>query len=708
MIFLNPTVLFGLLAASIPVVIHLLNLRKLKRIEFSTLTFLKELQKNKIRRVKLKQWLLLALRMMIILLFVMAFARPTLEGLVIGGTTSAAKTTAVFILDDTFSMSVIDQQGSYFNHAKESIKDLLNQLNEGDEAALILVSQRNEEVVLTKNRQEFESLLSSLELSYSTGTVHQAIIKAAEILSASKNFNKEIYVFSDFQEGSLGKSGTLTDLGQLLDEKVKIYSFNYSGKDVFNAGIDAVTVNSQIFEKDKSVNFSITVTNYSNQTINNAVVSLFINGERSSQQSITLNAGESKILSMDAAVKSTGFIDVFAEIEDDEILHDNRRYASFFVPDLIPAALFTADREEAKYVELAVNAADERQDIKLDVLNLNQISSFALNKYEAIVIIGSPQISYIERLKDYLNSGGGLFLMPASNTNLAEFQSVYSAFGLSKPQSKIGELNNPEQSFVFDEVDFNHPVFQNIFSDKEKKQFESPDVYKYFSSASSGEYSTGGKGKAIISLIDGSAFLTEFNFQPGKIFLLNSAPSLAWSNLPLKSIFVPLINKSIYYLAAKGVNGEEYITGDLININISGYNMPQIKVQLPDASEEIINIDQSSSGSYFTYDKTSLAGIYKFFNGSVLMQNIPVNANPVESKTTYLSKDKIEKYLSEINFKGTHIEIEKNENLVEMVLKARFGSELWKYFILAALLLALIEMTIARNTKKELVEVTRS
>src|SRR3972149_862543 len=140
MIFLNPAILFGLIAASIPVLIHLLNLRKLKKIEFSTLTFLKELQKNRIRKVKLKQWLLLALRILIILLLVFAFARPTLEGLAIGGTTSAAKTTAVFILDDTFSMSVVDANGSYFNQAKQTIKNLLAQLEDGDEAGLILIS----------------------------------------------------------------------------------------------------------------------------------------------------------------------------------------------------------------------------------------------------------------------------------------------------------------------------------------------------------------------------------------------------------------------------------------------------------------------------------------------------------------------------------------------------------------------------------------
>lgn len=121
MVFLNPAVLFGLLAASIPVVIHLLNLRKLKKIEFSTLAFLKELQKTKIRKIKLKQWILLALRILIILLLVAAFARPTIKSFSIGGTASAAKTSAVIILDDTYSMSVVTDGGSYFNRANKQL-----------------------------------------------------------------------------------------------------------------------------------------------------------------------------------------------------------------------------------------------------------------------------------------------------------------------------------------------------------------------------------------------------------------------------------------------------------------------------------------------------------------------------------------------------------------------------------------------------------
>jgi uncharacterized membrane protein len=229
MTFLNPAILFGLLAASIPILIHLLNLRKLKKIDFSTLQFLKELQKNKIRKIKLKQWLLLALRVLIILCIVTAFARPTLVGVSIGGTTSAAKTTAIFILDDTFSMSVIDQNGSYFNQAKETIKELLNQFEEVDEFGLILVSHQPDEIDMTSNLTKFKGDVDAVTISCASNKLNNALIKAAEVIGKAKNFNKEIYLFTDFQKGRLASEDEIINLKEQLGKQVRLYSFNYSG-----------------------------------------------------------------------------------------------------------------------------------------------------------------------------------------------------------------------------------------------------------------------------------------------------------------------------------------------------------------------------------------------------------------------------------------------------------------------------------------------
>ncbi len=704
MIFLNPLVLFGLLAASIPVLIHLLNLRKLKRIDFSSLAFLKELQKNKIRKIKIKQLLLLALRIMIILFIVLAFARPTLKGISIGGASSAAKTTAVFILDNTFSMSVVDNNGSYLNQAKETIKGLLNQLQEGDEAALILLSDQSSrlagtnEIRPTSNLADFKKQVEIVEISYYSGNLNDAIVEAAKILSTSQNFNKEIYVLSDFQKDRIYEQSSLSNLGEILNDKVKLYTFNYSGKEVFNIGIDNLKVNTQIFEKDKPVNYSVTVTNYSSKSAENSVVSLFINNERSAQQSVNLKPGETKILTMESSVKSSGYVDAFAEIEDDDILQDNKRYITFYIPAEIHVGVFTEENQDAQFVNLALTAGEDKA-IKITAKNINQISSFDLNQFNVLILIGTDNFNDFPRIKSFINNGGGLFLMPGLNSSMENFKRALLGLGLPEPNGTVGKINSSNNAVTFEKVDLNHPLFQNIFS-KEKEKIESPDIYYHY------KITTEGKGKNIISLVDGTSFLSEYKIGKGKVFLLNTAPVLSWSNFPIKGIFVPLINKSVFYLASKDKTENEHLVESSVNIDLSNQSLPQIKIEKPNKSEEYITLNEQINSNYVSYDNTSIPGNYQVYSGKKIIDDFAINTNPLESVVKYLNGDEFKDYLDKINFKGHYIKIDKNENPAEIILQSRFGSELWKYFIFIVLILAIIEMLVARNSKKEIVNIS--
>ena len=701
MIFLNPLVLFGLLAASIPVLIHLLNLRKLKKIDFSTLAFLKELQKNKIRKIRIKQLLLLALRIMIILFVVLAFARPTLKGISIGGASSAAKTTAVFIIDNSFSMSVVDNKGSYINQAKETAKELLNQLQEGDEAALLLFNNPPDKrsglnnTKPTSNLADFKKLIDAVDISYYSGNLNDAIVEAAKVLSKSQNYNKEIYVLSDFQKDRIYKQSSLSNLGEILNDKVKLYAFNYSGKEVFNIGIDNLKINTQIFEKDKPVNFSVTITNYSSKPAENTVVSLFINNERSAQQSVNLNPGETKILTMESTVKSTGYINAFAEIEDDDILQDNKRFTSFYIPAEIPVGVFSEDSQDAKYINLALTAG-EGNAIELTEKNLNQISALDLNQFDVLILIGIDNFNDFPRIKSYVNNGGGLLLMPGNKSLLGNFKNALLDLGLPQPGGIVGKINSTANKVTFENVDLNHPVFQNIFS-KVKNKIESPDIYYHY------KINSAGKGRDLISLIDGTSFLSEYKIGKGKIFLLNTAPVLGWSNFPLKSIFVPLINKSIFYLASKDRIENEHLVESGININISDQSIPQIKIERPNKSEEYINLNEKNNPNYVFYEDTDLPGNYLVYSGNKIIDDFAVNTNPLESVTKYLNDDEFKSYLDKINFKGHYIEVSKQDDPAKIILQSRFGSELWKYFLIIALILALVEMQVAKNSKKELV-----
>jgi hypothetical protein len=694
MTFLNPAVLFGLLAASIPIIIHLLNLRKLKKIEFSTLQFLKELQKNKIRKIKIKQWLLLAIRVLIILCIVTAFARPTLVGVSIGGTTSAAKTTAVFILDDTFSMSVVDQNGSYFNQAKETIKNILTQFEEGDEFGLVLVSHQPDEIEMTSNLSKFRQEVDAANISFASGKLNNAIIKSAQLIGDAKNFNKEIYILTDFQKGRLANDDEILDLKEQLGEQVRLYSFNYSGKEVFNFGIDELKINTQIFEKDKPVKFDAVVKNYSDRVKDNLVVSLFIDGERLAQQSLNLNSGESKTANLEASAKNFGYSEALVEIEEDDILQDNNRFSSFFIPEKIPVLILADNPDDTKLIDAALKSVSESGYFDITIKKTEQISGLQLNNFQVIILLSDNFANAQVKLNQFLSSGKGIIIFPSSVSEATGFNSSLNSLGISTAGSFVKMETG--QSIRFSETDFNHPLFENIFMDEKKKQIESPEIYSYL------KINPGGKGKSIITLEDESSFLSEYSVSDGKVLLFGVSPVFSWSDFPIKGIFAPLVTKSVMYLSAYNKSEANYFAGETINVNVSERTLPQIKVVRPDKSEDFINIYESQTSDFISYSSTSLSGSYKFYSGEKLLASVNINTDPAESVTEYLSESEFDEYLEKINFNGKHVRIDKNENPTQMILQARFGSELWRYFVIIAILLALVEMTIARNAKKEL------
>ncbi len=700
MTFLNPAVLFGLLAASIPIVLHFLNLRKLKKIEFSTLAFLKELQKTKIKRIKLKQWLLLLLRIAIILLLVMAFARPTAKSFSLGNS-SAAKTTAVIIIDNTFSMSVVTEKGSYLNQAKQTAKNLLGNFRDGDEIALISVGDLSNEV--SKPTTNFRLALQSIEelqISSVSKTLNEAVIKAAQVLYQSKNFNKEIYLLTDLQKGRIFNSqNELANLSGILDENTRMYLVNIGGKDAVNLGVEELMPNNQIFEKGKAVSFTARVKNYSSQSVNNSVVSLFVNGKRSAQQSLNFVGGETKETTFETTLADTGRVEIYTELEDDEILQDNKRYFSVYVPDKISLLILTDLPEDAKFIKLAVE--DPQQKIKITTTAAEQLHSLNLKNYNAVIVIGSEKNYDWKNLIGYLESGGKAVVMPGSQSTLQNFQKLCNAINVNAPPSLLGKLNSQEKPAQIDKIDFQNPLFADLFENKKLPQIESPDVYYYF------KVTPGSKGKNIISMFDNSSFLSEYKVGAGKVFLFNSAPVLSWNNFPLKGFFAPMINKLILYSVSKIKEQNNYITGHEITADISGRTSEQIIVQKPDGTKEYVDADSLSNKDYFSYRKTDEAGTYKFYSGNKLLDYIYVNNNPRESLTEKASDSDFKEYLKLIGFDGKLFTFTPIDDFSKVIYQSRFGTELWKYLLMVVLFLAILESIVARSSKKEMVELSR-
>ncbi|MBK8551443.1 MAG: BatA and WFA domain-containing protein [Ignavibacteria bacterium] len=253
--FLNPSILFGLFAISIPILIHLLNLRKIRKVEFSTLMFLKEIQKSKMRRIRLKQILLLLLRIFTIIFLVLTFANPVYEGFA-GNNDNAGNTTALIFIDDSFSMEARDNKGLYLSQAKEAVKKILESHKESDNVYFIPVSKidfKNNKILFDSFKEILDSL-DKLKFSYKPAGMNEILNFADQILANSKNPDKEIYVISDFQKSNL--NGGITSAGSisnLNDKSVNTYLIKIGEREVNNLSSTALMLYLRSLKKIKTL-----------------------------------------------------------------------------------------------------------------------------------------------------------------------------------------------------------------------------------------------------------------------------------------------------------------------------------------------------------------------------------------------------------------------------------------------------------------------
>jgi len=338
MTFLNPLVLFGLIAASIPIIIHLLNLRKLKVIEFSSLQFLKEMQKNKMRKIRIKQILLLILRTLAIIFLVLSFSRPTIRNINLAGLGSEVKNTIILVIDDTPSMSVEDKQGSYISQAKKLAEKILESSEEGDEIYLIRFSDLN---ILKENFEPVSKNIAqreieNVEVKDISRTFVEVFLSVSKILEQTKNISKEVYILTDFQKTNLPEDlSNLPKLDKSFDANTRIYVFKIGEKEAFNISIDSLQVLTKIFEMNKPVTITASLTNHSSENGVNVSSNLYFNDKKVAQKGIDIKSNSSGNFSFTGQIKEYGFNSGRLEIEDDDFLKDNFRYFNFIVPEKI-------------------------------------------------------------------------------------------------------------------------------------------------------------------------------------------------------------------------------------------------------------------------------------------------------------------------------------------------------------------------------------
>lgn len=670
--FINISILSLLVAIAIPVLIHLFNKQRKKKVTFSSIRFLKSLEKNRLKRLKFYEYLLILLRTVLILTLVLAFARPTLiskSALVENG----ARSTCVILLDDGINMRRFDDKGNRFFRAVEIVHRIKAQYDSQDQVFVFPTSN-------PQKKFKSENFNHGLESSYRMGNWRLSIKEAEEIFNNNPNFNRELFIISDFQFQK-----NLFDANELQLGDVSLTLIKIGDDQIPNISIDSVVVENQIFEINKPLTFKVHLNSSNIDPSLTTELHLFVNDQRVAHSRVPGSQMNKQVATLSYLPKFAGFISGYIEIGDDDFLADNRYYFVLNIPDKIK--LMFVDDHPSIYLKTALKVLNEKSVVDIVEENYNSWTRHNFQNYNIIFLSNLPMVTSptIKKLKNYIENKGVLIISPGPMTIPSEFNNQFTSL-LEIP--RILNLVRTESSSEFYQIkspDSNHPLLSGLFRNK-KSDFSKPRFYQYF------KFSKQPNTSALLSFQNGDPYIFQTDNRGGSIIFLTSYIDDAWTDIQYRGIYLPILNK-LFNIAVsnQSIIQTPVLSGTRKTISVSSLDgVSSFTLEFPDGEKNQIIPDISSQYLTFYLPHTDIPGLYKISTGSQTVSIIPVNADRRFLYEPYVNT-------REISDNSNISVLSENAAFEEEIQKSRFGTELWKILIILALLLIGLELLIIKK-----------
>lgn len=716
MTFLNPLVLFGLAAAAIPILLHLLNLRKLATVEFSTLRFLHELQRTRMRRLRIRQWILLALRTLLVIFLVLAFSRPAVRTSLAGLATEAARSTMVIILDDSPSMALRNQQGVLFDQARDIVTRVAGLARAGDEIHLLRLSQSANLDQLVPSGADWSAARAAQELRVSQRSLpyHEIMKRAHALASASPNAHREIYLITDGQGTHLTLPPHSADTtGVSGEDRLRLFWISLPHSTSANVAVTDANVENQMLARDKPMTVQATLRNYGQFPLANTVASLYLDGVRVAQRSVSLPAQGGVTVSFTAVPKRRGAIGGYVQSNEDALEIDNRRFFTLSIPDRIGILLAGTVPEDTRYARVALTLEGDSSVAGLFTVRQTTVDRLALagQDHELYLLANVRELTpdAATRIIRAVQNGAGLMIFPGSDTDAdALNRTLLVPLGVPPVSPAPPDAGSSTRAgfLRFASLDRSHPLFAGLFESARpgegRSPVESPRIQRAITMR------PGRTGTTIITLTDGRPFLCEYRNQRGRILVFAVDAGMAWSDFPLKGIFAPLLYRSVLYLTAHSEDDQQHVVGDRVAFTLQRPRADRentFSVVSPSGVRELVRPRSAGDGGTAVCETspTDETGIFALYAAGQAadprspLQTKAVNVWEPESDLTPATEAQQEAFWYRYGIAPDRVTvIPSAEAVVRSVEETRFGVELWRLFLLLAVACALAEMAIAR------------
>ncbi len=669
--FLHPEILYGLFLLAIPVIIHLFHFKKFKPVYFSQIEFLKELKKESNTKNKLKEWLLLLLRVLAIACIVIVFAQPYIP--TSKNTIDSSNSISLFI-DNSFSSEANNEKGTIVDLEKNIAREIIHSFKETDEFQII--SNNFEQKNLKYYTKETAlSLIDEIQVSSSS-------LSSKDLRSIQKNSGKlhanfpvSTFFISDFQKSQF----KLEHLKKSHEKKIFLAPVHNQNRK--NVSIQSAYLTKPFFRKNQQIDLEVILKNHSSENYEGLNIKLFNNGKVKSSRSISIQSNDSSRVALSFTADDSDFQEIIIQINDSPIGFDNNYHLSLAGKDKLKIAYIYRTKHQY-FTKLF-----KQEEFEFTSFPESQIPYSELGTYDLIILdeLLNLKSGFIQALsKSFKEGNSNICIIPSANSDV----NTYNQLFLSLNQ-RITFQNKRTQTLDILKLKFDHPIFQEVFK-TENKDINKPTTNHYFPLSENFTQ----KGASLISLQNGNPFLWS-NTENGNFCFVLTTDISTGTNLEQHALFVPTFY-NMSFIKEK-TQKLQYTLGSEQLIRLKGNNNTE-KISLNIADKTYYpTFKQTESGFYIVIDNNlNTEGIY-----TVLQENKPIaklgfNYPRRESDLEYFSTDEINTFISENDDSEIQLLDFSKDSFIQKITEQFEGKILWPYFLALSLLFLIFEIALIK------------
>lgn len=606
MTFLNQSFLWFAALAAVPVIIHLLNRTRLRKIKFSTLRFLQPATKKVLKRFKLLELLLLLLRMAIILFLTLAFARPVWKGYV--GKHEVLYN--VILIDNSYSMEYRIGKGNALKLSRELARQLIRELA-GQFAVGVINNGLEKLHPFTDEKKVLMERISSIKRSPFTTDILKAVQETIAVLK-TENIKKNIIILSDFNIDGF------KDPDPAPRSRVKLngtHGIRFLLIDTCpgakNLWIDKVTADSSYTGIPTKIKTLLNAKDAAE-----VKVSLIIEGQKRNHKLIEIS--KSKEVDFNYTFKKQGLhpgrIEIESSSECDRIDIDNIYYFHAHTRPKIKVLIvdgnpgYTLMGGESFFVARALTPGNYETPLTLRIVNPHELKSIGIDTYEVMLLLNVKlEEDIIKIISDFSAKGSGAGIFLGDNVEYNIYNRLLSSLmPVEITKIKPVEINKEVKLKVSEK-------FKNVFAASSEVKLGA--VFQTRSDTMK---------KSDISINDELPLL--WLYSPGKLIrgrvaLFTATADMDWSNFPLKSSYPAFIHKLVLYLASTVKSDSDYLN--------AGQVIPEVGAKLPGnyvINSKIYSVNLNSKDGESDLNQLSFYKIKKLFDEQDIYY-IPYSSN---------------------------------------------------------------------------------